>query len=141
MGLTQEDLAIDRALCALTQLTATELVGLTVVAAMSPSDQEVFARRVDEAWDANLAAIRQADASLDGAKAAYATACDRFGEVLAPLRRRMLLGQLTDDEAGLIDAETEKVNAAYAAKVEAADGVKAAKARFKAGVTAEQIGA
>jgi len=132
MGLTED-------LVALTALTDEQQAGIDDLVAMSSKQQMAFASKVADAWDANLAAIRDANAAVATAARGFAEACDRFGEVFGPLRRKVLLGQVTDAEADLIEAADKATTAAYDVKTQAVADLWDVQQRFKAGVTAEQV--
>jgi len=132
MGLTED-------LVALSALTDEQQAGIETLVAMSSKQQTAFAGKVQEAWDANLAAIRDANAAVADASRAYVEACDRYGEVFGPLRRKALLGQLTDAEADLIEAADKATIDAYDVKTQAVAELWDVQQRFKAGVTAEQV--
>lgn len=93
---------------------------------------------VQAAWDENVAAVQAAKTAIRDAQLAYTAACDRFASVVAPLRRRMMTGRCTDDEVSAVEAAEATVEAARQAKVDAVAELEVARARFKAGVTADQ---
>jgi len=132
MGLTED-------LVALTALTDEQQAGIETLVAMSSKQQATFADKVAKAWDANVAAVQEANAAVAAAARAYAEECDRYGEVFGPLRRKAMLGQLTEAEAELIEAADKATTDAYDAKTQAVADLWDVQQRFKAGVTAEQV--
>lgn len=99
------------------------------------------AEATQRAWDANVAAVQEAKQAVGDALVAYGAAGDAASRVLAPLRRKMFTGRLTDTEADVVDVEEAKVEAARLAVEDAKRRLEDAGRQFKAGVTAKQIAA
>ncbi len=132
MGLNED-------LCALTGMTDEQIAGLRALEAMSSKEQRAFAQRVAEAWDSNVADVQAARDVLRAAVAECKAAATRYAEVTAPFRPRIASRMLSPTEAELEHEAAMACVATYQAKVTAEEDVLAANARFKQGVTAEQL--
>ncbi len=135
MGLTDNE-----ALCRLSALTAAQIAGLDVLAGRTPGEVAAFGDAVEAVWAGHVQAVQDAKATVRDAQQAYTAACDRHAEVVGPLRRLMATGRCTDQQVDAVEAAEATVAAAYAARAAAVDGLEVARARFKAGVTADQLG-
>jgi hypothetical protein len=118
------------ALCRIDGLTEDQLAGIDTLGAMADDEVAAFVAAFDAAWEANRQAVADA-------KAAVPAAIDRLREVeqrvAAEARERDPLRPSFTQE------ELDAVNEAVARYQAACDDREAAKVRFKAGVTREQL--
>lgn len=126
----------EAALCRLTQLTGEQLAGLDSLAAMTADELDEFGRRVDMAWDTNGQAVTLA-------KRAVTEALHRQAEVeteCGMAARRRFLAAGGNGVCSLDDTERARVEEVRAATATARAHLEEAKARFKAGIGADQLG-
>lgn len=111
-------------------LTEDQLAGIDTLGAMTDDEQAAFVAAFNAAWEANRRAVAETDEAITSAIAELADAEIRSGA--AARDRDPLRPMFNDDEL----AACREAMAAYEAAVEAHQ---AAKTRFKAGVTREQL--
>jgi hypothetical protein len=121
---------LNEALCRLTQMTAEQVAGLPVVAAMSPSELAAFTGRVEDAWETNRDGIQDAR------------------DVVRSMRRERLAVEMEIADAARLRnpmnpiptaPELDRYQTARANVAKAVGDVRKATEKFKAGVTADQL--
>lgn len=91
-------------------------------------------KQVQKRWDANVAAIQQAQADLVAAMMEHGRVGEEAGKVIAPLRRKAWMGQLSAAEADVIEEQEARVHAARDVVDAAREAYEQAQIAFKAGV-------
>lgn len=132
-----DDPGLDEDLCALTALNDVQIAGLDTLAGLDEEGLAEFQARVDAAWNANRVAVGEAKATVASALRNLAhveTDCGLMARARFIAEGARGLPQMSTDEKAAVAAARDVLDDARQTHAAALE-------RFKAGVSAEQLGA